>query len=359
MLEQKNPQWNPFGIPLIPQLFNTCGLSTVLMLTAKDSHLPQNNRVFLSRVLQHIQPILVDKVENREISLQYVLQYLLLKIENPRTSNYQFIYKYLHGIFGHVFVDQVTIHTHLMTQKMDFLNKMQNFSTYDSYRLYMEKKGLITPNLLRNEMFTMKSDLEIKFLMEIFGFQFIPNQFNPNDSGDGTGALYMSSKKRKKDYEKIQILLTRISSNPTYRVLYGVHSHWVALTGMSEDENGGNVLIHYNDPMIPEAKTIPLNEIDETHRFYVFKDSESKVSSLWGKIEQVITQEIQVEKNLQETAAVEKVLASREEVNIDLVKKLNNDDRITWYRVESENQESIHNHSAYASLERDKHQPSE
>ncbi|MHA1673915.1 MAG: hypothetical protein ACTSYI_09825 [Promethearchaeota archaeon] len=325
MLEQKNPRWNQYGIPLIPQLFNTCGLSTVLMLTAKASHLQQNNRVFLSRVLQHIQPILVDKVENmdREISLQYVLQYLLLKIENPSTANYQLVNKYLYDKFGHVFRDQITIHSHLMTEKMNFLNKMHDYSTYDSYRLYKEKSGLITPNLLRNEMFTMKSDLELKFLMEIFGFQFIPNQFNPNDSGDGTGALYMASKKRKKDYEKIQILLTKITSNPTYRVLYGVHSHWVALTGMSEDEDGGNVLIHYNDPMIPEAKTISLNEIDESHRFYVFKDSEAKVSELWGQIEQVITQEIQVEKNLQETAAVEKVLASREEVNIDLVKKLN------------------------------------
>jgi len=38
----------------------------------------------------------------------------------------------------------------------------------------------------------------------------------------------------------------------------------------------------------------------------------------------------------------------------EIAKKLNSDERIIWYRVESENQESIHNHSAYASLERDK-----
>lgn len=38
----------------------------------------------------------------------------------------------------------------------------------------------------------------------------------------------------------------------------------------------------------------------------------------------------------------------------EIAKKLNGDDRITWYRVESENHESIHNHSAYASLERNK-----
>ncbi|MHA1611685.1 MAG: hypothetical protein ACTSYU_06495 [Promethearchaeota archaeon] len=338
MVEQKNPRWNPLGIPLIPQLFNTCGLSTILMLTAKSSHLRQSNRVFLSRVLQHIRPILIDKVDNldREISLQYVLQYLLLKVENRFTINYKFLHNYLNGKFGHVFDDQMAIHTYLMKQKMIHLNRTQNYSTYDSYRLYMEKRGLITPNLLRNEMFTMKSDLELKFLMEIFGYQFIPNLFNADASGDGTGALHIAPKKRKKDYEKIKLLLTEISSKPNYRILYGVHSHWVALTGMSEDETRGNVLIHYNDPMIPEARSIPLNEINETHRFYIFKESESDVVKLWGMIEQVAVQEIQIEKNLQEKAAVDKVLLSREEVNVDLVKKLNLTRKISMLQAERE-----------------------
>ena len=38
----------------------------------------------------------------------------------------------------------------------------------------------------------------------------------------------------------------------------------------------------------------------------------------------------------------------------DVAKKLNDDDRVGAYRVESENFESIHNHSAYALIERDK-----
>jgi GTP cyclohydrolase I len=38
----------------------------------------------------------------------------------------------------------------------------------------------------------------------------------------------------------------------------------------------------------------------------------------------------------------------------DVAKKLNADDRVGAYRVESENFESIHNHSAYALIERDK-----
>ena len=36
--------------------------------------------------------------------------------------------------------------------------------------------------------------------------------------------------------------------------------------------------------------------------------------------------------------------------------KLNHDSRIEWYNVSSENYESIHNHSAYASVECDKTQ---
>lgn len=38
----------------------------------------------------------------------------------------------------------------------------------------------------------------------------------------------------------------------------------------------------------------------------------------------------------------------------DVAAKLNGDDRVEWYVVESENFESIHNHSAYALIERDK-----
>ena len=38
----------------------------------------------------------------------------------------------------------------------------------------------------------------------------------------------------------------------------------------------------------------------------------------------------------------------------DIATQLNNDDRIDAYTVESENFESIHNHSAYAYIEKDK-----
>ena len=41
----------------------------------------------------------------------------------------------------------------------------------------------------------------------------------------------------------------------------------------------------------------------------------------------------------------------------DVAARLNEDDRIEWYVVESENFESIHNHSAYALIERDKTHP--
>jgi len=46
-----------------------------------------------------------------------------------------------------------------------------------------------------------------------------------------------------------------------------------------------------------------------------------------------------------------------EDVVRDVATRLNNDDRIAGYVVESENFESIHNHSAYALIERDKDLP--
>jgi GTP cyclohydrolase I len=43
-----------------------------------------------------------------------------------------------------------------------------------------------------------------------------------------------------------------------------------------------------------------------------------------------------------------------EDIVRDLAVALDNDDRITWYSINSENFESIHNHNAYAQLTRDK-----
>ena len=45
-----------------------------------------------------------------------------------------------------------------------------------------------------------------------------------------------------------------------------------------------------------------------------------------------------------------------EDIIRDLAVALDNEDRITWYSIESENFESIHNHNAYALIERDKRQ---
>ncbi len=43
-----------------------------------------------------------------------------------------------------------------------------------------------------------------------------------------------------------------------------------------------------------------------------------------------------------------------EDIVRDLALALDKEDRIAWYRVDSENYESIHNHNAYATIERDK-----
>ncbi len=47
-----------------------------------------------------------------------------------------------------------------------------------------------------------------------------------------------------------------------------------------------------------------------------------------------------------------------EDIVRDLAVKLDKEDRIAWYQINSENFESIHNHNAYALIERDKRQKS-
>ncbi|MCA9310860.1 MAG: GTP cyclohydrolase I FolE2, partial [Phycisphaerales bacterium] len=43
-----------------------------------------------------------------------------------------------------------------------------------------------------------------------------------------------------------------------------------------------------------------------------------------------------------------------EDIVRDLALRLDDDERITWYRINSENYESIHSHNAYAEITRDK-----
>jgi GTP cyclohydrolase IB len=43
-----------------------------------------------------------------------------------------------------------------------------------------------------------------------------------------------------------------------------------------------------------------------------------------------------------------------EDIVRDLALMLEKDERITWYSINSENYESIHNHNAYAQITRDK-----
>ncbi|VAX41152.1 GTP cyclohydrolase I type 2, partial [hydrothermal vent metagenome] len=43
-----------------------------------------------------------------------------------------------------------------------------------------------------------------------------------------------------------------------------------------------------------------------------------------------------------------------EDIVRDLAGRLDKDDRVTWYSINSENFESIHSHNAYAQLTRDK-----
>ena len=45
-----------------------------------------------------------------------------------------------------------------------------------------------------------------------------------------------------------------------------------------------------------------------------------------------------------------------EDIVRDLAVRLDREDRISWYQITSENFESIHNHNAYAFIEKDKRQ---
>ncbi len=302
---------NGVEIPIIQQMFNTCGLASILML----SHDPSRSEIHqnLMKLLEIIQPLIKDECQKmlNSLCLQYAVQYLLLKIQHQEARNFHFLHNYLHGKYGYTFDDQETVLSYMMKTKMQQFLETQDFLLFDSYRLFLEHHGLITPHLLRNEMLTMKSDLELKFLMEPLGFS-----FESHETGDGTGALYIPVKKVRNRKEGLKFIhrLKKFANQPNKRVLYGFANHWVAVSYISEVDID-NPLIYYVDPMTSSVKQAGVEFLDESHRFYVFTRNRINYSKLWKNILEISKETVKIERKLQETHSVDKVLAARSEKN--------------------------------------------
>jgi hypothetical protein len=307
-------------LPLYQQLHNACGLASLLMLL----NLPQNPRMeqFVSELTKMIKPLLPKMYEyESDFARQYALEYLLLKAQG--TGNKTALYKYLQTRFSYAYEDQKAINNHLLTIKREKFLEMNMPTVVKAYDEYiLGGSDFIAKSLLEDETQTVKTDIELKLLIEIFGYQYIST-----DSGDGTGALYFTTKQA---IRGIQTLFNAMLNSSRF-VLIGRQNHWLAMTGIytknpkywflkdgeTPDIPLKELIICVNDPIIRASREYPLLEILEDSRFYIFENRNENLRWLWDELLALFKQDIQSEVPLHEMMDKEKLSEK------DHIKKLN------------------------------------
>jgi len=281
--------------PLYRQLTNSCGLASILMLMDPSKN-PKLQEI-LDNIGELINPIIfkILPINEKEFIYQYVLQYVLLKALSQDSEEYQFLNEYLTEQFKNSFVNQKLISNFNLAESHLKFIEHEMFSIAKAYDRYILEGNTIPTLMLKNETFSVKNDMDLKILMSIFGYDFIP--FNSTN-----GAL-VYSKKNKKFLEN----LCKSHIDTENRILFGDGKHWQALTGLYTNNldkwvirkekiapktSLKDFIIVYNDPIIPKQYSIQLKEIISQQLFYIFKKKKGDNSILWNHIKNAIARDI-------------------------------------------------------------------
>ena len=281
--------------PLYRQLINSCGLASILMLMdpSKNPKLQE----MLDKIGELINPLILKilPVNESEFIYQYVLQYILLKALSRDSEEYQFLNDYLTEQFNNSYENQKLISNFNLAESHQKFIEHEMFDIAKAYDRYILEGNTIPTLMLKNETFSVKNDMDLKILMSIFGYDFIP--FNSTN-----GALVYN----KKDKDFLENLC-KSYIDPENRILFGDGKHWQALTGLYTNNldkwviknekiapktSLKDFIIVYNDPIIPKQHSVPLKDIISHQYFYIFKKKKEDNSILWDHLHNAISQDI-------------------------------------------------------------------
>ncbi len=214
------------------------------------------------------------------------------------------------------------------------------------YLYYTEMDDLVSPPILTQNLFTMKTDAELKILAELFNYEFIPK-----DGEDMTGAVYFTRKQissRLSQTVKIKWRkLEEWANQQNQIILYGQAHHWLAIRGVyrtyqlkrktssilnekdlklskelpeesAENHSSNNVksalhqiqeifeqeqhesiewkarhmIIAVNDPAFCKPAKIHYSQISESDRFYVFRQRSQPDTAILSKILEMTKQDM-------------------------------------------------------------------
>ncbi len=229
-------------IPHYHQLPNTCGLSSLLMVSK-----PEGNT--LETLLTDISNRIQFGTYTSALSWQVVASYLLLKCCVNRSLGY-----HLRRNFREEFNYFKIIMFHQLEELLQkrLKSKFNNSLVLPLFR----KRGIIRRELHDEYLFNMKTNLELKILAFLFGGSQL---IYPNP--DGTGCIVLDGSDHEK---KLEILFQYVPEG----VLLGSGYHWVAIQGM-ERVNSTSYKFTIHDPM-GSRRTMTSQNVGLNNRFYLF-----------------------------------------------------------------------------------------
>jgi hypothetical protein len=305
-------------LPLYPQVSNGCGLATLLMNVNPDKN--SDLKGFLDGMYKSVAKTLPfsEKIKIREFKWAYALQTLLMK--SLAYGKIEFLYEFLEEKMEYSFEDQRFInraacegYMNVMVQKrrIEYLKKPMEDYLENGYMNYF---------LLDNFIKVMKTDLELKVLMELFDYQ-----FEYQDALDLFGAIVFEAPEVRKPTQdtkkKLELLFTKLA-DPDYRFFFGIAHHWVALTSLidasfpleKQPRNGypeghkidvRKIILRFNDPNTVKISNLLLKNLNGSCRIYVFKKRNQDLTELHKKIvnhfEKELEEEIKILGEIQES----------------------------------------------------------
>jgi len=254
-------------IPHYRQLYNTCGLSSLLMLANPEKN--GNLQYLLDDICKLIG---INPEFNRPLNWQLGCGYLLLKMSFNRVLGW-----HLKKEFGDDFSNFKLLLANQLYQKLLNYENKQDLKMVSIINTFFKRK-IIRKKLLRIYMDDMKTNLELKLLAYFFGGRFIPNE----DSNDGTGC-YIIKKKNKKSVKKIDEMVND-------GLMLGLFNHWMAVKNIYQNEQNKFILA-INDPL-GNRKDIEFDKITVDYRFYHYKFD----SGLRDKMDMVVRRALKLRK---------------------------------------------------------------
>lgn len=251
-----------------------------------------NIKEFLEGFFKKMKFLVLDlKYNKKEFRWSYVLEYFLLKsLANNKLSEH--LSKEIPELLEN---SKILIKSELKKKKdTDFIvNSELRKKTLDSYF----KTGLENPFIIRNHLYSIKHDYELRILFSLFGGKYLSQELS-----DLSGFFYFTNEDLKDINSerftlKYQAIKNHIEKAPNNCIAINSSYHWLAL--ISTLKIGKDHILILNDPNKTKQikKKISKRKLSDKDIFYFFKYDLKNAIILSEEIKEFLEKELSKEKN--------------------------------------------------------------